>query len=335
MSSNNDDVFRNIDTEPKAYLLGWIAASDRFVHTSDVIAVRAPYELVQTFAETLQDVESKSFIEIKSPVILEDVRRHLGVWNKLPQTFAANDNNKELMWHFIRGYFDATGSINPLVPQCSMHVPVLNDAIAEFAGISNGHNVPLRMTGSNCIDFLGKIYGACSPSNPHMSKAHYEQYQQCLVGVNVKINVPNTLPKCRVHRVNAAAVLPSKTNASDVGYDITVIKESKKLNGVVTLYDTGLQIDMQSGYYAEIVPRSSLSKSGFMLANSMGIIDPSYRGNLYIALARIDPDAPEPALPFRCCQMIVRPQIHVDIVECESGLDSTVRGIGGFGSTGV
>jgi dUTP pyrophosphatase len=139
--------------------------------------------------------------------------------------------------------------------------------------------------------------------------------------------------RCRVVRAHPGAIVPTKANPSDVGYDITVIRAVKKLNGAVTLYDTGLKIGMDPGFYAEIVPRSSLSKSGFVLANSMGIIDPSYTGNLLVALARVDADAPEPALPFRCCQLIVRPQIHAIVSEC-SEIDATVRGDGGFGSTG-
>ena len=54
------------------------------------------------------------------------------------------------------------------------------------------------------------------------------------------------------------------------------------------MYDTGIQVKPQYGYYFEIVPRSSLSKSGYILANSIGIIDPSYSGNLYIVLIKID-----------------------------------------------
>lgn len=59
------------------------------------------------------------------------------------------------------------------------------------------------------------------------------------------------------------------------------------------LYDTGIKINVKYGYYAEVVPRSSLSKSGYMLANSIGIIDNSYRNNIFVALTKINPDAPD------------------------------------------
>jgi dUTP pyrophosphatase len=144
------------------------------------------------------------------------------------------------------------------------------------------------------------------------------------------------LPVCKVIKTDQDAVLPSKLRASDAGYDLTVIKASKQWLHNITLYDTGIRICMDRGYYAEIVPRSSLSKSGYMLANSVGVIDENYRGNIYVALIKVDPDAPLIELPFRCCQILFKRQVHMDIVEVhhEEGFNDTVRQSGGFGSTG-
>jgi len=89
---------------------------------------------------------------------------------------------------------------------------------------------------------------------------------------------------------------------------------------------------MDIGYYIEIVPRSSLSKSGYMLANSVGIIDSSYRGNIYIALIKIDDDAEEIQFPFRCCQFVVRKQYDMTFIQKDE-FDTTHRADGGFGST--
>jgi len=82
----------------------------------------------------------------------------------------------------------------------------------------------------------------------------------------------------------------------------------------------------------EVVPRSSLSKTGWMLANSVGIIDPSYRGNIMVAVIKVDPNAQPLTLPFRGFQLVVRKQFHVDMVNADE-LDETNRGHGGFGST--
>jgi len=141
------------------------------------------------------------------------------------------------------------------------------------------------------------------------------------------------LPVCSVFKADENAIIPSKAKESDAGYDLTVIREVKKLTGNVTLYDTGIKVAVPHGFYCEVSPRSSLSKSGYMLANSIGIIDRSYTGNILIALAKIDPDSPDIQLPFRCCQLIFRHQIHVEMSMTTDELNITARGEGGFGST--
>ena len=119
-----------------------------------------------------------------------------------------------------------------------------------------------------------------------------------------------------------------------MGYDLTIIKEVKKLNENTTLYDTGLKISVAYGYYTEIVPRSSLSKSGYVLSNSVGIIEKSYNGNLYVSLTKVDKDSKNIELPFRCCQLIFKQQIYMNIIEIVDDLnEETTRNDGGFGST--
>jgi dUTPase len=75
-----------------------------------------------------------------------------------------------------------------------------------------------------------------------------------------------------------------------------------------------------------------------MLANSVGIIDASYTGNILIALTKIDSNMPDLALPFKCCQLIFRQQVFVDFIDHEDREDhvdihSTTRNDGGFGSS--
>jgi len=139
-------------------------------------------------------------------------------------------------------------------------------------------------------------------------------------------------PICRVIKTDEDAIIPGKTNESDVGYDLTIIKKVKDLTSNVALYDTGIKMILPNKFYGEIVPRSSLSKSGYMLANNVGIIDRSYTGNLYIALAKINFEMPDIVLPFRCCQLILRHQYYMKIEETSEQTETT-RGQGGFGST--
>ena len=72
-------------------------------------------------------------------------------------------------------------------------------------------------------------------------------------------------------------VVPKKACPSDVGYDLTLIREEKKISHSNTMYDSGISVIPPIGYYIEIIPRRSLSKLGYIMANSIGIIDPDYQ----------------------------------------------------------
>ena len=129
-----------------------------------------------------------------------------------------------------------------------------------------------------------------------------------------------------------AAVVPTRAHMSDIGYDLTAISVFKRISSTTVLYETGIAVKPPTGYYIEIVPRSSMSKTGHMLSNSVGTIDPDFTGTLKIALTKVDKSADDMELPFTRCQLVVRKAEYFDLVEVDS-LDETVRGDGGFGST--
>lgn len=208
---------------------------------------------------------------------------------------------------FMKGYLDSIK--NKLdFNELKLYLSKKNRILVNYPYHDCGDYIVL--TGVNIMDFLGEIYPI-----KHLSEMF-----------------PTVV--CKFFKAHQDAISPSKSRLSDAGYDLTVISEYKKLNNVTTLYDTGIRVSIEPHFYVEVVPRSSLSKSGYMLANSMGIIDQSYRGNIYIALTKVDPDANPIELPFKCCQIIVRPQYQVVFEESTSDLSDTHRGDGGFGSTG-
>jgi dUTP pyrophosphatase len=137
-------------------------------------------------------------------------------------------------------------------------------------------------------------------------------------------------------RKDSDAVLPTKAHDSDIGWDLVAIREHKVINEDIIMYDTGIVAIPPKGYYLEILPRSSISKTGWMLANSVGTIDPDYRGNLYIVLMRVVKSMPKIELPFCKCQLVLRKIEKASLVEVtEEEIDVTERGSGGFGSTGA
>ena len=130
--------------------------------------------------------------------------------------------------------------------------------------------------------------------------------------------------------------VPSRGHASDAGIDLTAMAYEAKADHVFFI-DTGVSVQVSQGYYLEVVPRSSIVKKDFIMANSVGIIDPDYRGRIFVPLRYLGEGSAEEAcrrlLEQRIAQMIVRRLEPCDI-EIVDELDQTVRGEGGFGSTG-
>jgi dUTP pyrophosphatase len=131
------------------------------------------------------------------------------------------------------------------------------------------------------------------------------------------------------------AKVPTKGTEYSIGYDLTAIKVHSKIGSRTTLYDTGLIIQPPEGYYTEIIPRSSISKTGYMLSNSIGMIDWDYRGRLLIALTKVDDSLPDLEVPFTRCQLVLRKAEYYfpKVVSSKEELETTARGEGGFGST--
>lgn len=150
-----------------------------------------------------------------------------------------------------------------------------------------------------------------------------------------KAELPTTgnLPTLKFKKASEDAVIPAKNRVTDAGYDLTLVKFLKKV-GDVYFYDTCIQVVPPVGYHTEIVPRSSISKTDFSMANAVGVIDPSYCGNLIVALRYHGEDKEDPLeLPCRMAQLLVRKTEYLHTQEVTEVVQ-TVRGEGGFGSSG-
>lgn len=176
------------------------------------------------------------------------------------------------------------------------------------------------LKGSNIIDLLGSLYPG--KSNDKLYK------------ILCSLTTQNELPYLIWFKNDENAIEPSKAHYSDVGYDLTIIKKVKDLGENTAMYDTGVSIQIPLGYKVEISPRSSLSKSGYMLSNSTGVIDVGYTGNLFICLTKVDKSLSDLKLPFKCCQMILQKCEYSHLVEGVKDLEiNTSRKDGGFGSS--
>ena len=130
--------------------------------------------------------------------------------------------------------------------------------------------------------------------------------------------------------------VPQRAHPKDVGLDLTAMAVEPQ-NERLFFIDTGVSVEPPAGYYLEVVARSSLSKTDFILANSVGIIDPDYRGRIRLALRYLGEESGVEAaaglIGRRVAQLILRLREEVT-VEVVSELGATVRGGGGFGSSG-
>lgn len=142
----------------------------------------------------------------------------------------------------------------------------------------------------------------------------------------------------KVKRLSEKAVLPVRAHNGDAGYDLTATRITTEINecGQLTLvYHTDIAIELPEGYFAVLVPRSSIANKSLMLTNCIGVIDNGYRGEI-MGKFRSTTDV-VPAVykeGERFAQLIILPSITFDVEEAET-LTETDRGEGGYGSTGT
>lgn len=131
--------------------------------------------------------------------------------------------------------------------------------------------------------------------------------------------------------------LPSRQTEYAAGLDVVAaVKEPFTLKpGERTLIPTGFQMALPEGYEAQIRPRSGLAyKKGITMLNSPGTIDADYRGEVKVLAINHGEEEFIVNRGERIAQMVIAP-VQAVVIEETDDLPETVRGEGGFGSTGV
>lgn len=229
---------------------------------------------------------------------------------------------------FIRGFVDRRAIIiNPTVTLTVEHTPVevLKTVSTSFEIIDD----VVIFKGVNALEFLCTLYMSTSRAEYSNSVINYNLF---LRWAQPHSFFPTTLSTFNWSRKDKSIPAPSKNKFTDSGYDLHLVSKVKEVFGV-HYFDTGITVEPSNGYYMEIVGRSSISKSGWMLANNVGIIDASYRGTIIVALVKINPSTPELQLPVKLVQMIPRQLLLQEPIEVEEISVDTSRGNGGFGSS--
>ena len=139
-----------------------------------------------------------------------------------------------------------------------------------------------------------------------------------------------------VKRLDPSVDLPQYAYAGDAGLDLRSSEDVTLQPFERRLIATGLAIAIPEGYAGFVQPRSGLAlKEGLSMANTPGLIDAHYRGELKICAINLDPQKPIVIHKGdRIAQLVIQQVPVVSLVEVEE-LDETDRGTGGFGSSGV
>lgn len=352
------DYFKNINSKEKAYILGFVAGDGNVnlrqgrlrieLNIRDIDVLRKikseidPENSVGLVKNILKNTVSLSFF---SKELCEDFYKHMKIpftESKKSKIIKFPDIEDKFVLDFIRGFFDADGSIchpsknKTKYPICT--ISSTSDGFLEemskkisIPHFRSGYQITFKNL--NCLDFLGSLY-----DNPsiYLSRKRDLFFDWCVWSPSFsgKGNY-GKFDGIKYSKCRGGAVPPSKNNITDSGYDLTIIEEVKRF-GAAILYGTGIKITPPFGYYFDMIPRSSISKTGYILANNIGVIDRQYKGEIFVPLIKLDKNAKDLELPCKIVQIIPRRICHFDIQEIsEEELEKSSRGEGGFGSSGI
>jgi dUTP pyrophosphatase len=134
-------------------------------------------------------------------------------------------------------------------------------------------------------------------------------------------------------KLHEAAIIPKRNHATDAGLDLHCIEPVTIYSGQQALLPSGLAMAIPEGYVGLIWPRSGLaSKNG--IDTLAGVVDASYRGEIKISLINHGERPVEFKAGDRIAQILIQPVVTLKPVEVID-LDTTERGVKGFGSSGL
>lgn len=136
-------------------------------------------------------------------------------------------------------------------------------------------------------------------------------------------------------KVQEDAVVPTQADTGAAGYDLFSTENVHLLPNKPTKIRTGLALEIPEGYFGAVYIRSGISLKQVMLANSVGVIDSSYRGELCVLVTYYGNERFLVEKGMRVAQLVLQPcEPYLQFVEVGE-LSNSFRGEGGFGSSGL
>ncbi|MDP2182916.1 MAG: dUTP diphosphatase [Actinomycetota bacterium] len=142
--------------------------------------------------------------------------------------------------------------------------------------------------------------------------------------------------RMEIRRLDPDLPLPRYAHMGDAGLDLFAASDITLEPFQRALVPTGIAVAIPEGFAGFVQPRSGLAiKQGLSLVNTPGLIDSHYRGEIKAIAINLDPTTP---ITIRrgdkIAQLVIQPITSAELTEV-ADLDETVRGEGGFGSTGL
>jgi dUTP pyrophosphatase len=135
-------------------------------------------------------------------------------------------------------------------------------------------------------------------------------------------------------KLTTTAITPTRGSPNSAGLDLYADADVLVSSGASVMLGTGIAIEIPQGYVGLVCIRSSVGKAGVALANSVGVIDSDYRGEIKLCLTYTAGNGGHYIRRGQAiAQLIIMPYLHTELVEVDA-LSTTERGAGGFGSTG-
>ena len=141
--------------------------------------------------------------------------------------------------------------------------------------------------------------------------------------------------KFKVKKLKENAIIPQYAKPGDAGMDLFSTEKYSVNPGQRVVVSTGIATEFPEGYELQVRPRSGLAmKKGISIVNTPGTVDAGYRGEIGIIIINLGQEVFEINPGDKIAQAVLN-KFEVAEIEEASELSETVRGAGGFGSTGV
>jgi len=135
-------------------------------------------------------------------------------------------------------------------------------------------------------------------------------------------------------KLTTTAITPTRGSPNSAGLDLYADQDVLVTSGASVMLGTGIAIEIQKDHVGLVAIRSSVGKAGVALANSVGVIDSDYRGEIKLCLTYTAGSGGHYIRKGQAiAQIVIMPVLLVELVQVDA-LSTTERGTGGFGSTG-